>query len=118
MVEIVPYPIRLSWEGDAAVAGGDKMATGGEFFFFFSYWRWNFLQGYHVFSLLIFAQVRGGRAVYCLPRDVFVDGAGTCRSISSMIVVCCGRVVPRVCLDAGVVLRGFADGCRRALARA
>lgn len=30
VVEIVPYPIRLSWEGDAGADGGDKMATGGE----------------------------------------------------------------------------------------
>lgn len=35
MVEIVPYPIKLSWEGDAAVAGGDKMATGGDLYIVF-----------------------------------------------------------------------------------
>lgn len=69
MVEIVPYPIRLSWEGDAAVASGDKMATGGEFFFFFC---------------------ADGEGCALPAAGLSVDGAGgagTCRIISSMLLV-------------------------------
>lgn len=30
VVEIVPYPICLSWEGQGSAPGADSMATGGE----------------------------------------------------------------------------------------
>lgn len=30
VVEVTPYPIRLSWEGNAGADGAESMATGGE----------------------------------------------------------------------------------------